>query len=252
MKATMDYYEQFATNVRLFLTEQARVYRALTMLLFIIVAGECSAQILRADELEEYSKERYGEKWVDAAEKIGSETSLDKNNGITYVQIIEAPEKSADDLYVLLNYWFTSTFNDANSVIQLNDKEVGTIIGQGYVQGIAEHTGGMNRYSVSIRPVIKCDIKEGRVRVTYTVPYYCVNKVVGGGWIGAGSATDRSLDAVEENWLIDETYPFNPKDKKKKTASKALVMTHAYSFVVLDKIEECIVNGLIGNEDDNW
>lgn len=223
------------------------------MLLFIIVAGECSAQILRADELEKYSKERYGEKWVDAAEKIGSETSLDKNNGITYVQIIEAPEKSADDLYVLLNYWFTSTFKDANSVIQLNDKEVGTIIGKGYVQGIAEHTGGMNRYSVSIRPIIKCDIKEGRVRVTYTVPCYCVTKISGGGWVGIFAGTvPSSSDIVEENWLINESYPYNPEDKQKRTASKALVMAHAYSFVVMDKIEECIVNGLVGNEGDDW
>ena len=29
-------------------------------------------------------------------------------------------------------------------------------------------------------------------------------------------------------------------------------MGHAYSNVVMDKIEECIKNGLNGNEGDNW
>ena len=30
-------------------------------------------------------------------------------------------------------------------------------------------------------------------------------------------------------------------------------MSYAYSNnVVMDKIEECIKNGLVGNEDDNW
>jgi hypothetical protein len=29
-------------------------------------------------------------------------------------------------------------------------------------------------------------------------------------------------------------------------------MAHAYSNVVMDKIEECVKNGLVGNEDDNW
>ena len=29
-------------------------------------------------------------------------------------------------------------------------------------------------------------------------------------------------------------------------------MTHAYSNAVLDKIEEAIKNGVVGNEDDNW
>ena len=49
---------------------------------------------------------------------------------------------------MLLNYWFTATFNDANSVIKLNDKELGTIIAQGFVESIAEHSGGINSYNV--------------------------------------------------------------------------------------------------------
>lgn len=35
-------------------------------------------------------------------------------------------------------------------------------------------------------------------------------------------------------------------------ASKALVMAHAYSNVVMDKIEECVKNGLVGNENEDW
>ena len=127
-----------------------------------------NAQILRADELEKYAKEKFGDKWVEAATNLGSQLTLDKNEAITYVQVIEAPGKTKDQLYVLLNYWFTSTFNDANSVVKLNDKELGTIIAQGYVADIAQHAGGTSTYDVSIRPVIKCDIKEGKVRVTYT------------------------------------------------------------------------------------
>ena len=37
-----------------------------------------------------------------------------------------------------------------------------------------------------------------------------------------------------------------------KISCKALVMAHAYSNVVMDKIEECLKNGLTGNENDNW
>ena len=147
--------------------------------LMVAAMVSANAQILRAEELEEYAKERYGDKWVDAAANLGSQLSLDKNNALTYVQVIEAPGKSKEELYVLLNYWFTATFNDANSVINLNDKEAGTIIAQGFVGDIAEHSGGSNSYVVSIRPIIKCDLKEGRIRLTYSVPYY--NVVKGGG-----------------------------------------------------------------------
>lgn len=40
--------------------------------------------------------------------------------------------------------------------------------------------------------------------------------------------------------------------QSKKTSSKALVMAHAYSNVIIDKIEEAVKNGLVGNESDNW
>ena len=70
---------------------------------FITVSASVNAQILRADELEKYAKEKYGEKWVDAAINLGSQLTLDKNNAITYVQVIPADGKTKDQLYVLLN-----------------------------------------------------------------------------------------------------------------------------------------------------
>ena len=39
----------------------------------------------------------YGEKWVDVAGNLGKQLQLDKNNGITYVQIIPAKGKTKDD-----------------------------------------------------------------------------------------------------------------------------------------------------------
>ena len=42
------------------------------------------------------------------------------------------------------------------------------------------------------------------------------------------------------------------KDAQKRTCAKALVMTHAYSNAVLDKVEEAVKNGIVGNDDDDW
>ena len=220
------------------------------VLLATFVCTTMNAQILRADELEKYAKEKYGEKWVDAATNLSSQLSLDKNNAITYTQVIPAEGKTKEQLYVLLNYWFTATFNDANSVIKLNDKDLGTIIAQGYVENIAQHVGGGNSYKVNLTPVIKCDIKDNKVRINYTVPYYSVVVAVGGGRVAAlaGAPPVRS----DQNWTLDTCFPFAKKDSHKKTSSKALVMAHAYSNVVMDKIEECIKNGLTGNENEDW
>lgn len=145
--------------------------KVISVMALVFCALSINAQILRTEELEDYAKEKYGEKWVDAAENLGSQLKLDKNNALTFTQVIESPGKTKDQLYVLLNYWFSATFNDANSVIQLNDKELGSIIAQGFMSGIAQHAGGMNAYSVNIKPIIKCDIKDNKIRVTYTVPF---------------------------------------------------------------------------------
>lgn len=156
----------------------------LVALAALFVCSAVDAQILRADELEKYAKEKYGEKWVDAATNLGTQLTLDKNNAITYTQVIPAEGKTKDQLYVLLNYWVTATFNDANSVIKLNDKELGTIIAQGFVESIAQHAGGTNSYKVNLRPVIKCDIKDNKVRVTYTVPsILSMLPLVAVGWV---------------------------------------------------------------------
>ena len=218
------------------------------------MAISVSAQLMRSEELEKYAKEKFGDKWENAAANIGSQLSLDKNNSLTYTQVIECGEQTKEKLYVTLNHWFVESFNDANSVIQLNDKEAGVIIGKGYVAGIAGHTGGMNAYIVSIHPIIKVDIKDKKNRVTYTVQCYDVEKSIGGGVMSAFSNGSTKPTLSNEQWALETCYPFVEKDahKAKKTSSKALVMAHAYSNVIMDKIEEAVKNGLVGNESDNW
>lgn len=219
-------------------------------MLMVLFAVSASAQIMRSEELEKYAKEKYGEKWIDAAENLKSQLTLDKNQSLTYVQIIECENKTKDQLYVILNYWVTASFNDANSVIQLNDKELGCIIAQGYLSDIAGHMGGMNAYDVSVKPIIKMDIKDNKVRVTYTVQNYDVIVLSGGGIMGAVSGAASTK--IAEKWGLEICYPFAQKDKHKKISSKALIMTHAFSNVIMDKIEEAVKNGLAGNENDNW
>ena len=214
------------------------------------MAMSVNAQIMRTEELETYAKEKYGEKWNDAAANLASTLQLDKNNSLTYVQVIDCPGKTKNQLYVILNYWVTASFNDANSVIQLNDKELGCIIAQGYLPNIAGHMGGTNSYNVSVKPIIKLDIKDNTIRVTYTVQNYEAIVLAGGGIMGAIGGTVPTK--IAEKWVLEKCYPFAEKDKHKKTSSKALIMTHAFSNVIMDKIEEAVKNGVSGNENDNW
>lgn len=227
--------------------------RKFFMFLVLALAGmSVKAQILTAEELEGYAMEMYGKNWENAAINLYDKITLDKNKGLTYVQVIEAPDKTAEQLYVNLNYWFTSTFVSGESVIELNDKESGVIIAKGFVKDIAIHGAGMNKYHVNLTPIIRTDIKDGKVRVIYTVPFYSIIKKIGGGATALLLGSRGPAVVSTENWLLDECFPFAKKDGHKKTSSKALIMAHAYSNVIMDKIEEAVKNGMVGIEEENW
>ena len=230
----------------------------------ILATVGAQAQVMKTADLEKYAKERYGAKWVDAAKNLSSSLQLDKNQSLTYQEIIEAPGKTKQQLYVALNYWVTATFKDKQA-ITLNDKEAGCIIVSSTIKDIAEHTGTLNKYSVSITPVIRLDIKDNKVRITYTVQNYDILADISGGWLSIPESDQRTYgdskrkaddktnaNLRDEQWEIASHYPFVDSDPQKRTCAKALVMTHAYSNAVIDKVEEAIKNGLVGNDNDDW
>ena len=222
------------------------------------------AQVMKSADLEKYAKQRYGDSWLDAALNIAEDLTLDKNQSLTYQEIIEVPGKTKEQLYVALNYWATATFKDKQA-ITLNDKEAGCIIITSTIPSIATHTGTLNNYAVSITPLIRLDIKNGRVRVTFTIQNYDVLADISGGWLSMSESDQRTYgdskrkkddktnaNLYDEQWEIAKHYPFVKKDPQKRTCAKALVMTHAYSNAIIDKVEEAVKNGIIGNEDDDW
>lgn len=222
------------------------------------------AQVMKAADLEKYAKERYGDRWLDAAKNLGDSLKLDQNASLTYQQVIPAPGKNRDQLYVALNYWVTATFQDRQA-ITLNDKQSGCIIISSSIPNIVEHIGTLNKYSVSITPLIRLDIKDEKVRVTYTVQTYDILADISGGWISLTESDRRTYgdskrkkndntnaNLYDEQWEIAGHYPFVEKDKQKRTCAKALVMTHAYSNAIIDKVEEALRHGIVGNEDEDW
>ncbi len=241
-----------------------KIFMMLVSAAFLFGGVVAQAQVMKSADLEKYAKSKYGDKWLDAAKNIAQGLTLDKNESLTYQQVIEAPGKTKEQLYIALNYWTTATFKDKQA-ITLNDKDAGCIIISSTLPNIAEHTGTLNKYSVGITPVIRIDIKEGKIRVTYTVQTYDVLADISGGWLSPSDENNKTYGdskrkkddktnakLFDEQWEIAKHYPFVEKDSQKRTCAKALVMTHAYSNAVLDKIEEAVKNGIVGNEDEDW
>ena len=68
--------------------------------ILLLISLSASAQLMRTEELEAYAKECYGDKWTVAAKNLGQKIQLDKNNSLTYTQVIDCVEKTKQQLYI--------------------------------------------------------------------------------------------------------------------------------------------------------
>ena len=213
--------------------------------------AEAGAQIIRDDELAKYAVEKYGEDWEEAASKIAAEHPLDANNAFTFTEVLQAPGMEANKIYDELQMWFTSTFVDSKSVIQTSERERGLIIARGFISGTGSSVGAFTSVDISITPTIKVQIKDERIRVTYSVPFYIEVQA------GSGIFGDFGDVFYKTNVTLDKTFPFGEvsgfsKRARRKAYGRSLVMCNAYANVVLDKLDKVIKNGFDGSADEEW
>ena len=144
-------------------------------MLLIAFGLSAKGQIITDTEFKKYQgKELIFKKnkidYVQSALKLKELYSLDKNNAITRSIVIDSVSKSKNEIYVEINNWFIHSFNDGKSVIQLNDKDAGSVIGKGYIPEIARNF--MDGQIVNSWIIIRVDIKDNKFRITTTIQEY--------------------------------------------------------------------------------
>lgn len=182
----------------------------------------------------------------EAALAIKDLYGLDKNNSITRVTVIDSIPKSKDQIYVAVNDWFVRSFNDGKSVIQLNDKELGTIIGKGHISNMGNTLSFASSADISADVIIRVDMKDGRMRITTSIQKYEMEK--GTGVLGALAGGPAAYQKVHQEFIPSECFPFTKKQKKE--GAKAFVKSHIYSLIVTNKLRDAVLNGLTGGEED--
>lgn len=171
---------------------------------------------------------------------------LDRNNSITRVTVIDSIPKSKEQIYVAVNDWFARSFNDGKSVIQLNDKDAGCIIGKGYISNMGSTLSFASNADISAYVIIRVDMKDGKMRVTTSIQKYEIEK--GNGVLGALAGGPAAYQKVHQEFIPSECFPFTKKNKKE--GAKAFVKSHLYSLVVINKLQDAVLNGLTGGNDD--
>lgn len=185
----------------------------------------------------------------EAAIAIKELYNLDKNNSITRIVVVDSIPKTKYQIYVAVNEWFIHSFNDGKSVIQLNDKDAGTIIGDGYVSDMGSTMGVFSNADISAHVIIRVDMKDGRMRIATTIQKYEMEKGTGAfGAFAAGLDGKSKQDTRREEYIPSQCFPFT--NKEKKAGAEAFVKSHIYSLIIIDKLREAVLNGLTGAETD--
>lgn len=99
-----------------------------------------------------------------------------------YAEVVQVEGKSSTELYSLGKQWFVNTFNSANAVLQMDNPELGKLIGKGITNIYdAYQTGGIGNIPVSVNYklsyTVNLSVKEGRYK--YSIENITMNNGYG-------------------------------------------------------------------------
>ena len=146
--------------------------------LTIVSLFEAKSQIITTQDVDNAIIEIYGsqpktgKEYMELADKLMPEYPLDQNQQISFTTVIDAPNKTKDELFTMLNNWFVASFNSGKSVIQMTDKEQGVIIAKGYLSGVGDRVGFSKSVTVGEYIIIRLDIKDEKIRLISSIQEY--------------------------------------------------------------------------------
>jgi len=159
----------------------------------------------------------------------------EKTNKISYEGVINIEEASATDLYVKANEWFAITFNSANNVIQMQDKDAGKLIGKGVIQARLKQYGSL-KYSGLWNYTLSINTREGRYKYSLTN----INH----------SGRDGIQYTMPDCGLIENEKSDCPLYYSKKKWNQEKERLNTEIKIIVNNLLEFMSD--INNEDDDW
>jgi hypothetical protein len=179
----------------------------------------------------------FAEKKEDIFKKYTDEKYYEVNNGeIVVSKILEGVPGTKDEIYNRIKSFFVRTYKDGKSVIQVDDKEAGVLIGKGqYFKIVAFSLGGG---IVNADHILRVDIKDGRIRVVCSISTMTNLFFIPG------------HENIEYEYHVVDYAPFTNKrsSSTKSVQLSALIKCIELMHYSIDNLEKAVKVGLIKGE----
>lgn len=173
-------------------------------------------------------------------EAIEGQYSVDDNGNVSYIKIIDSIGLTKDEIYNRVLAYFTYNYTNGESVVQIQDKENGQVIGKGIYMNVylGQYWGGLWEYDTW--HILRVDVKDNRARIVLTLNNYRSRNTQGN-----GTGVDLK---------ITDNYPFVKKGAAKNHFAMAFLESHDRVMASLASIEKAIREGTVGGaaEKKDW
>jgi hypothetical protein len=164
---------------------------------------------------------------------------IDGNNIVTS-RIIDSIPGSKDEIYIRVKNYFARAYNDANSVIQTDDKNSGVVIGKGLYKYIYSSIYMLSTtLNYSAYHILRVDMKEGKARVICSVTTMKVDN--------ASSKNDYDYNIIDYAPFTDKR-AFYDKGKQTEAFIRLVILMNES----LDSIEKTLKEGALSIEKEDW
>ena len=160
-----------------------------------------------------------------AQDQVLSKLPIDSvTNKLMFSEVVKLDSTKKIELYSRAREWFVKTYNSADDVLQMDDKESGKLLGKAFNDITFESIMG-SMFTTRMFYTVKIYIKDGRYKYEITDIYYK----------SYASAQVPSMTTYPDDWFI-------PEEKVFKSNGKEKVINKGYRNATLESINNLILN----------
>lgn len=227
--------------------------RLLTSFVFILFITLSYAQFFSTENLLAKKNSLYGDtSWKKIAMQIKNDIPINDENDVVYTKIVDLPDMTKDNIFDFLKLWTIENFSGHNSTIKVMDKEIGRIVIEDYVDKIVKKGEFVLSDDVSLKPLIRIDIKDNKVRITCTNSVYYVHNITYTGFLIPSPVANDYQHKISQCYPLVKESKGAYRDTDRKSACKALTMVHISSLQYLSEIEKVLTKDAGLSNDNSW